>query len=91
MTTTPLQALALLNNSFVLRMADAFADEATRATHDGGEGAAPERAAREMFKRAYGREPLEQERTACGAFAARHGLAALARVLLNANAFVYVE
>ena len=37
LTTTPLQALALLNNSFVLRMADRFADRVARES-----GAEPE-------------------------------------------------
>ena len=88
-TTTPLQALALLNNSFVLRMADGLAEAALR-------DAAPEISShaaivRAMFRRAYGRDPDASERAVSEPFVARQGPAALARLLLNANTFVYVE
>jgi hypothetical protein len=88
-TTTPLQALALLNNSFVLRMADALADAALRDV-------APTEAnhasvVRAMFRRAYGRDPDAAESAVSEPFVARQGPAALARLLLNANTFVYVE
>ncbi len=91
-TTTPLQALALLNNSFVLRMADAFAERARRdVAEEGGGGAADAAATRRLFELAYGRAPLPAEEGASVEFVQRHGLAALARIVLNANAFVYVE
>lgn len=143
-TTTPLQALALMNNSFVLRMADSLAEAASRdiasvdvasrdgasqdvASRDGanirpadaksskGETAsvassssdsggvntsrpavpnadgANKALVRAMFRRALGRDPDAAEIAASEPFVARQGAAALARLLLNSNSFVYVE
>ena len=86
-TTTPLQALALLNNSFVLRMADALAAEASRDLPD----ERSETLVRRLFELAYGRSPDAEESRASVEFLKRHDASALARVLLNANTFVYVE
>jgi hypothetical protein len=88
-TTTPLQALALLNNSFVLRMADALADAALRDVDPTQANNAS--IVRAMFRRAYGRDPDAAESAVSEPFVARQGPAALARLLLNANTFVYVE
>lgn len=85
-TTTPLQALALLNQAFVLRSAAALAD---RAQSEAG----PELAQR--IERAYtlalGRRPDAEERDLAVAHATEHGLAALCRVLLNTSEFLYVD
>ncbi|MFM9066143.1 MAG: DUF1549 and DUF1553 domain-containing protein, partial [Planctomycetota bacterium] len=63
-TTTPLQALSLLNNSFILRMSDAFASDLQRASGtaaaaSGGEAkpVATEPLVTELFRRAWGRSP----------------------------------
>jgi hypothetical protein len=85
-TTTPLQALALLNNSFVLRMADRFAERVTREA--GGE---PADQVRRTFLLIYGRTPDAAERERIEPFVTRHGLAALCRALLNSNEFLYVD
>ncbi|MFM8252918.1 MAG: PSD1 and planctomycete cytochrome C domain-containing protein [Planctomycetota bacterium] len=97
-TTTPLQALSLLNNSFILRMSDAFASDLQRASGtasaaSGGEAkpVATEPLVTELFRRAWGRSPREDERKLAVEFAELHGLPALCRVILNSNAFVYVE
>jgi mono/diheme cytochrome c family protein len=90
-TTTPLQALALLNNSFVLRMADSLADDVMRASGKSAADSKLEDLVPEMFERAYGRRPQGEEAATSVEFARKHGLPALARVLLNTNAFVYVE
>ncbi len=79
-TTTPLQALTLLNSEFVVRQAGFMAARA-RA----GAGSPVERA----FRLAFGRGPEPGEREAAEALAARHGLAALCRALINANEFLY--
>ena len=85
-TTTPLQALALLNGSFTLRMADHFAD---RLRKEGG--ADVEGQIRLGFLLAYGRPALDAEVAASRRVVARHGLPAFCRALLNSNGFLYVH
>jgi hypothetical protein len=81
-----LQALALLNNSFTLRMADALAERLERERPDNRQ----EQLAR-AFELAYGRPATADELAASSEFARQHGLAAFCRVLLNANGFLYVN
>jgi hypothetical protein len=76
-TTTPLQALALLNNAFVLRRADRLAGRAKDV-----EG---------VYSLAFGRAPEARERERAEAFVRAHGLAAFCRVILNSSEFAYVE
>jgi hypothetical protein len=85
-TTTPLQALALLNNSFTLRMADHFAERLAKERPESAE----QQVAR-AFELAYGRPPSVLEWAAATAFVQEHGLPAFGRVLLNANGFLYVD
>jgi hypothetical protein len=85
-TTTPLQALALMNNSFTLRMADHFAERLAAERPDNIEG----QVAR-GFELAYGRAPQEEELSAAVGFVREHRLPALCRVLLNTNGFLYLE
>jgi hypothetical protein len=85
-TTTPLQALALFNNAFTLRMADAFAQRVARERPDD----AGEQVAR-AFEIAYGRPPGADEQAAALELVSQHGLAPFCRVLLNANGFLYVH
>jgi hypothetical protein len=85
-TVTPLQALSLMNNAFMLRMSSRFAD---RLRTDAGEDAA-EQASR-AFQIAYGRDASPQERAQLSSFIEQHGLAELCRVILNSNEFLYVE
>ena len=81
-TTSPLQALTLLNSAFTLDQAQALA---VRARADGGRE--PIAAA---WRFALGRLPDPQERELAQSLVAQHGLASLARALLNANEFLYV-
>ena len=85
-TTTPLQALALLNNSFTLRMADALAE---RLQHERPDG--PREHLERAFVLAYGRGPNAEEASASAAFVSEHGLPAFCRVLFNSNGFLYVH
>jgi hypothetical protein len=85
-TTTPLQALALLNNSFTLRMADHFAERVTKERPEGIES----QSARAL-ELAYGRTAAKREAAAAVEFAKQHGLPAFCRVLLNTNGFLYVD
>jgi hypothetical protein len=85
-TTTALQALALLNDEFMLKQAGYFA---TRVEHEAG---AEKRAqVRRAFELAFLRSPSDAESSSAGKFCADHGLAALCRLLFNANEFVYLD
>jgi hypothetical protein len=76
-TLSPLQALALFNNAFMLTHAKHLA---TRA----GDVAT-------AFRLALGRDPTLPEREALERYAKEHGLANACRVILNLNEFVFVD
>jgi hypothetical protein len=85
-TTTPLQALALLNNALVLRQAAHFAERLQReAGADVGQQIA------RAYWLAYSRPPRDDERAAAERVVQEHGLAALTRAILNSNEFLYVD
>lgn len=85
-TTTPLQALALMNDSFMLRMADRFA-ERLRTESGTDVSAQVDRA----YRLAFARAARPDERAMAAEFVSQYGLAALCRVIFNANEFLYVE
>ncbi|MFT5292291.1 MAG: mono/diheme cytochrome c family protein [Planctomycetota bacterium] len=76
-TTTPLQALALLNDSFLLRRVEHFADRAGDVQR--------------AFELVFLRAPESDELAALEIYAAAHGLPNLCRVLFNANELVYID
>jgi hypothetical protein len=84
-TTTPLQALALFNNSFTLRMADHFAERLVRERSEVAGQVS------RAFEIAYGRPPSEAEHSESLAFVRQHGLAPFCRVMFNSNGFLYVD
>jgi hypothetical protein len=86
-TTTPLQALTLLNHRFTLDMAGALAERAGRETA-GQDGAAQ---VRRVFALALLREPTAGEAEKAQRVVAKHGLAALCRAILNTNELVYLD
>lgn len=85
-TTTPLQALTLLNHQFTLDMAKAWADRLEKENPKDAEAQA-----RSAFAIAFNREVTEEEATAGAAFIRESGLRAFCRAMLNANEFVYVR
>ena len=85
-TTTPLQALSLLNSNFGLRMADRLATRVTRQS-----AATTPARVRLTFALCFSRPPTPDEAEAAESLVTRHGLAALARVMFNANEFLYVD
>ena len=85
-TTTPTQALTLMNNSFVLRMADRFAQRVVPEVGDD-----PEKQLTRAYQLAYGRDPHSGEREELQKFLSGHGLSALCRVILNSNELIYVD
>jgi hypothetical protein len=85
-TTTPLQTLTLLNQSFTLDMAHALADRVTRESSRGDVGAQIDRA----YALCFQRKPTARESTACERLIQSHGLPALCRALLNTNELIYL-
>jgi len=84
-TVTPLQSLALLNNRFMVRMAEHFAE---RVTSLGNDNAARVSAACRL---ALSRNPTHAELAKLTAYADQHGLANTCRLILNMNEFVFVD
>jgi len=85
-TTTPLAALALMNNSFVQRQAKHFAERAMKEA--GGEEA---KAIALVYRMAFGRTATAGELKDAAALTKEHGLTTLCWVLLNATEFLYVN
>ena len=82
---TALQALSLLNSKFTLVMAGHFAKRLT------AEAKSPEDQVRLGLRLVTGREAGEEEVKALSAYASRHGLANLCRVLFNLSEFTYLD
>jgi hypothetical protein len=85
-STTPLQALNLLNSRFLVQQSGYFAERVQRDA-----GSEPSAQARRAFALAFQREASSEETAAAVALIRDHGLAALCRALLNANEFAYVD
>ena len=85
-TTTPLQALSLLNNPFVLRMAGRMAEHITRRTGDNIDAQVTR-----AWQLAIQRDPDPREKRLSVDLVRQHGLATLCRGLFNINDFVIIE
>jgi len=85
-TTTALQALALLNNDFMLRQAGHWARRLEREA-----GPDPADQVRRAFALALSREPADVERAAGVALVQSAGLPQFCRMLLNTNEFITVD
>ena len=85
-TTTPLQALTLSNNPFMLKQTNYFAE---RLKEEVGEKPAAQ--VRLGFALAFGRPPSKEEQRAAEITIRKKGVFALCHVLLNANEFVYLD
>ncbi len=85
-TTTPLQALELMNNSFVQRQARHLAERAGSIAGPGVEAGV-----HAAYQLALGRGPTAEEARQAGDAAAARGLASVCWALLNSTEFVYVR
>ncbi|MEO6788535.1 MAG: DUF1553 domain-containing protein [Chthoniobacteraceae bacterium] len=94
-TTTPLQALTLLNHSFTLDMARALAARIGSGTGfqpaNGAAGVPLSDPVGRAYALAFQRAPSAKERAAAEELIARYGREAFCRALLNANEFIYLE
>ncbi|MBI2949596.1 MAG: DUF1553 domain-containing protein [Verrucomicrobia bacterium] len=84
-STTPLQALNLLNSPFVVQQAGFFA---ARLQHDAASDAPAQ--VRRAFRLAFSRGPTASEEEAGVRLIREEGLIPFCRALFNANEFIYV-
>jgi hypothetical protein len=84
-TITPLQALAQMNNAFVLTMADHFAARVEKETDS------LEQQVARVFVLALQRPANDDELRQLAAYARQFGLANTCRLVLNLNEFVFVD
>ncbi len=84
-STTPLQALNLMNSSFMMQQAEFFAEHLKSEA-----GQTVNSQAKRAFALAFQREPDRNELSAATKLIREEGLTVFCRALLNANEFVYV-
>jgi cytochrome c553 len=84
-SVTPLQALALLNDRFILRHSEHFARRLESGRSD------LEGRIRMAYELALGRPPEPDELRSWTEYAAKHGLENVCRLLLNSNEFLFVN
>lgn len=84
-TTTPLQALTLLNHSFTLEMADAMAERLRQEVGDDVEAQITR-----ACQLCYLRDPSAREQGAFADLIAMHGLPTFCRVLFNTSELIHV-
>src|SRR5262249_24708517 len=80
-SVTALQALAMLNDPFMVRMSEHFAKRLA------GAGSLQEQV-RLAYRLALGREAGERETAELAGYASRHGMANACRLLFNCNEFL---
>jgi len=92
MTTTPLQALTLWNNGFVLRAAEAFAERLAREVPGSSDDAEVlDHRIDRAWQLALQRSPRPSESESARRLVLAFGFRALGRVLFNTNEFLTVE
>lgn len=75
-SNTPVQALTLLNNRFVLKQAELLAARVQSVD--------------DVYRTVLNREPAPEEKRLAESFVAQHGLALFCRAIFNTNEFLYV-
>ncbi|MCA9267534.1 MAG: DUF1553 domain-containing protein, partial [Planctomycetales bacterium] len=84
-STTPIQALNLLNSRFVVQRAEEFAQRVRSAAGDD-----VERQIKLAYQIALNREVTDEEVRDAEAVTSEYGLPALCRALFNCNEFLFV-
>jgi hypothetical protein len=85
-TTTPLQALSLLNNALVLHLADVLGNRLACEA-----GTDPRDQVELAYRLAYSRRPQPAEQREAIAVVEQFGASTLARAIFNSNEFLYVD
>ncbi|MBL8892428.1 MAG: PSD1 domain-containing protein [Planctomycetaceae bacterium] len=84
-STTPIQALNLLNSPFVVEQAEALA---TRIVNEVGQ--VPEAQIERLWQHCFSRMPSANELAAADSLIGRHGLSSVCRAVLNSNEFLHL-
>jgi hypothetical protein len=84
-TITALQSLALLNDPFLIKQSELFAERLAKEGND------PGKQVESGFRLAFSRKPTQAELDIMVPFVKKRGLANFCRVLFNANEFVFVD
>lgn len=84
-STSPLQALSLLNSPFMTQQAQAFADRVTK------ESTSSDAQIDRAYQLALCRRPVQDELDRARGLVAHFGLTALCRALLNSSEFIYLN
>ena len=82
---TALQALAMLNNHFMVRQSEHLAGRLSKMHIE------PEEQIAAAYEITLGRAPRRDEAKELSAYAKQHGLANACRILLNSNEFMFVN
>ena len=85
-STTPLQSLNLLNSAFAVQQAWFVGQRVEKEV-----GSDPAVQIQRVFQLSFQRDPTPQESAAAVKLIGEYGLPALARALLNANEFLYID
>jgi hypothetical protein len=84
-SVSALQALAMLNNPFMVRQSEHLADRLTRERPDLAQQI------ERLYELVLNRAPSDSESVAFTQYAQKHGLANSCRMLLNSNEFMFVD
>jgi len=84
-SVTALQALAMLNNRFIVRQSEHTAARLSQLAHD------PAEQMRLLFQLSLGREPEADESRRWHDYASKHGLQNACRMMFNTNEFLFVR
>ncbi|QDU05501.1 Planctomycete cytochrome C [Gimesia chilikensis] len=84
-TLTALQALALLNDQFMVSMSDFFAKQISSKSTD------LESQVTQAFETALGRPPEPGEVTLLETVGKKHGLENVCRLIMNSNEFIFID
>ena len=84
-TLTPLSALSLRNDPFMVQQSDFFAQRLRVLSPK------PDTQIKTAYALLYGRKPTDAEQTAVTTYAQQHGLENACRLLFNTNEFVFID
>jgi hypothetical protein len=84
-SVSALQALAMLNNKFMVRMSEHIAARASKVGQD------LTTRVQQLYRLVLGRKPTPRECAAVLKYARKHGLANACRMILNTNEFMFVN
>ncbi len=84
-TLTPLSALSLRNDPFMVQQSDFFAQRLRALSPK------PDTQIKTAYALLYGRKPTDAEQTAVTTYAQQHGLENACRLLFNTNEFVFID